>query len=605
MSSDRPIERLLSRLDGVENCGDHYRAPCPSHADHNPSLDIKEVGENGEKKVLLTCRAGCETAAVLEKMGLKWEDLFSSNRAKSSDGAGHPRRIVATYDYTDAAGNLLHQTVRYEPKGFSQRRPDGNGGWEWNLKGVELVLYRLPDVSEACLNGETIYVFEGEQDVDRARKELGITATTCAMGAGKWRDNYTSTLADADVILVPDNDEAGRKHVLQVAEALGQVATSVKILKELPGVPEGGDLTDWIDAGGTTEEFERLSSQSQPYIPSGDGDDLFGAVRFADLGDPKPREFIVEDLLPKEHPCLLHGGGGSGKSILAALAGICISGGLEEFLGYKTLCHGPALIIDFELEVEEQLRRVKALCGGLGIAVPKDLYYLSGLGMKTNEVFERAVKISETHGVVLAVTDSIGFAMRGDMESAKDVNAFYADCVDPLRAIGVTPMIIDHQGKLQAGENYKRKTAFGSAFKEHRSRSILQVEAVENDRDAGILKVHIRHKKANFSARLEPFGVELRFGDERIEVKTFELTNADIASEETLSSTERIRIALQDGDKTSEETSEYTGLNRQYLQNILPGLERDGTVRMVRTEGRTKIYGLPEPPDDDGPDDDG
>src|SRR5215212_256781 len=344
MSSDRPIERLLSRLDGVENCGDHYRAHCPTHDDHNPSLDIKEVGENGEKKVLLTCRAGCETAAVLEKMGLKWEDLFSSNRAKSSDGAGHPRRIVATYDYTDAAGNLLHQTVRYEPKGFSQRRPDGNGGWEWNLKGVELVLYRLPDVSEACLNGETIYVFEGEQDVDRARKELGITATTCAMGAGKWRDNYTSTLADADVILVPDNDEAGRKHVLQVAEALGQVAASVKILKELPGVPEGGDLTDWIDAGGTRAEFDSLVEKA-PEFYSGHTGEEFGRNELLPVKSvsqilaesDEGADWKVKSLLASGNITDLSGEAKfSGKTTLAMHMAACILDG-KDFMGFPTV----------------------------------------------------------------------------------------------------------------------------------------------------------------------------------------------------------------------------------------------------------------------------
>jgi hypothetical protein len=573
MSSENPLEHLLSCLDGVEETSaGSYRALCPAHDDHDPSLSVSAVVENGSQKVLIKCWAGCEQDQILKKAGLEWKDLFSQNGSNDSKKSG--RRIVATYDYIDAAGNLLHQTLRYEPKGFSQRRPDGSGGWEWNLKGVEPVLYRLPEVLEACLKGETIYVFEGEKDVDRAREELGITATTCALGAGKWRKSYTHTLIGANVILVPDNDEAGRKHVLKVAQELEPVAASVRIL-ELPGLHEKDDLTDWIDAGGTREEFEHLSSLSQPYIPGGDGDDLFGAVRFVDLGEPEPRRFVVEDLVPQGHSILLHGGGGSAKSILAALLGISISSGnLSEFLNHAVFRHGPVLIMDFELDVDEQHRRVKALCGGLGIAVPDDLYYLSGLGMATREVFERAVKVCEKVGVVFAVIDSIGFAMRGDMESSRDVNTFFAEYVDSLRAIGVTPMIIDHQGKLQSGESYQRKTAFGSAFKEHRARSILQVEAVENNRDAGTLRVRLRHKKANFSARLEPFDVEITFSEGRIDVKTAELTAADNASEETLSATERIRLALRQGDKTSAELSESTGLSRSYVQNILPDLER-------------------------------
>src|ERR671914_438649 len=139
MSSENPLEHILSCLEGVEeapNCS--YKALCPAHDDHDPSLSVSA--------------------------GVEWKDLFSQNGANDSKKSG--RRVVATYDYTDAAGNLLHQSVRYEPKGFSQRRPDGSGGWEWNLKGVEPVLYHLPEILKARLKDETIYVLEGEKDVD-------------------------------------------------------------------------------------------------------------------------------------------------------------------------------------------------------------------------------------------------------------------------------------------------------------------------------------------------------------------------------------------------------------------------------------------------------
>ena len=39
--------------------------------------------------------------------------------------------IEATYDYRDEAGRLTYQVVRYPPKDFRQRRPDGSGGWVW------------------------------------------------------------------------------------------------------------------------------------------------------------------------------------------------------------------------------------------------------------------------------------------------------------------------------------------------------------------------------------------------------------------------------------------------------------------------------------------
>ncbi|MBA7632893.1 hypothetical protein ES703_40449 [subsurface metagenome] len=57
--------------------------------------------------------------------------------------------IVATYDYRDESGELLYQVVRYEPKDFRQRRPDGKGGWIWNLNNTRRVLYRLQELLTA------------------------------------------------------------------------------------------------------------------------------------------------------------------------------------------------------------------------------------------------------------------------------------------------------------------------------------------------------------------------------------------------------------------------------------------------------------------------
>jgi len=636
MSNENPLKHILSCLEGVEEISDgSYKALCPAHDDHEPSLSVTEGEDHKPLVHCFVCKNQEKVWRALEERGISKSDLSSGNGTGSDpDGSKKRKRrmcLTGVYDYKTPDGEFVrHHSLRFEPppndeqhhpkcrgehcysnrkdKDFRQARPNsGSSGYVYGLDGVQTVPYNLRDVMRASLDGGEVVWVEGEKDADNGKERLGLTTTTCPMGAKHFKPHYASYFTGARVVVVADNDAPGREHAEMVARELLPFAASVKVLKGLPGVPEGGDLTDWINAGGTREVLKRLSSLSQPYIPDGDGDDMFGVVRFVDLGEPEPRTFVVEDLVPQGHSILLHGGGGSAKSILADLLGISISSGyLSEFLGHIILGHGPVLIIDFELDVDEQHRRVKALCAGLGIAVPDDLYYLSGLGMNTREVFERAVKVCEMVGVVFAVIDSIGFAMRGDMESSRDVNAFFAEYVDPLRAIGVTPMIIDHQGKLQTGESYQSKTAFGSAFKEHRARSILQVEAVENNRDAGTLRVRIRHKKANFSARLEPFDVEITFSEGRIDVKTAELTAADNASEETLSATERIRLALRQGDKTSAELSEYTGLSRSYVQNILPDLERDGTVSVVKTEGRTKIYGLPpESPDDEGSDGDG
>jgi putative DNA primase/helicase len=116
--------------------------------------------------------------------------------ASKKDARNGSRHIVATYDYPDANGTLLFQTVRYDPKDFRQRHPDGRGGWIWNLQGIELVLYNLPALHKAVATGQTIFLPEGEKDVNTLCG-LGLAATCSPMGAGKWRESYSEALRGA------------------------------------------------------------------------------------------------------------------------------------------------------------------------------------------------------------------------------------------------------------------------------------------------------------------------------------------------------------------------------------------------------------------------
>jgi uncharacterized protein (DUF927 family) len=188
-------------------------------------------------------------------------DPLSGNRAARV-------RIAATYDYTDEAGNVLYQSVRIEPKGFKQRKPDGKGGWLWNLKGVRLVLYRLPGLLGR--SAETVFICEGEKDV-HSLEALGLLATCNPMGAGKWRPEYSETIRGRSVVLLPDNDPPtdengkphykGQKHAASVAADLLRVGCEVRIVE----VPEGKDVSDWLAAGGTLEKLHALAS-AQPAL---------------------------------------------------------------------------------------------------------------------------------------------------------------------------------------------------------------------------------------------------------------------------------------------------------------------------------------------------
>jgi DNA primase len=130
---------------------------------------------------------------------------------------------------------------------------------------TQLVLYRLPELLAAD-PAIPVYILEGEKDVDRLRA-LGMVGTCNPMGAGKWRKEYESHLQGKPVILLPDNDQAGRDHAQKIAINLNGVVASVKIV-ELPDLPEKGDLSDWLDAGGTVDHLQALVDAASEFDPA-------------------------------------------------------------------------------------------------------------------------------------------------------------------------------------------------------------------------------------------------------------------------------------------------------------------------------------------------
>jgi len=172
--------------------------------------------------------------------------------------------IEKIYDYRDESEQLLYQVVRYKPKDFRQRRPDGKDGWIWNLDGVRCVPYRLPELLESSQQ-DWIFIVEGEKDCDRLFG-MGFTATTCPMGAGKWLNEYNKYFEGRLVVILPDNDTAGKKHAEQVANSLYGVAGEVRIV-ELPELPDKGDVSDWLNAGHDKSELIQLIDQAKPFDP--------------------------------------------------------------------------------------------------------------------------------------------------------------------------------------------------------------------------------------------------------------------------------------------------------------------------------------------------
>jgi len=112
---------------------------------------------------------------------------------------------------------------------------------------------------------EWVIIAEGEKDCDRLY-ELGFIATTCPMGAGKWCGEFNQYFKGRLVAIIPDNDSAGKKHAEQIANSLYGIASQVRIV-ELPGLPEKGDVSDWLNNGHDNGDLIRLIDQTVPFDP--------------------------------------------------------------------------------------------------------------------------------------------------------------------------------------------------------------------------------------------------------------------------------------------------------------------------------------------------
>ncbi len=266
MSHPLSLDELARRFGGKRE-GSGFRALCPCHDDHDPSLSIF-VGNNDRPRV---CCLGCSASHVdlgrsarppVKLIDGRWYDAEAEVDWR---GNGQTRRIVHEYDYADENGVRLFQVVRYSPKGFSQRRPDGHGSWIKNIKGVRRVLYRLPELIEAPQEA-TIFVVEGEKDADRLAA-AGLVATCCPGGAGKWSHVHDNALEGRHVVIVPDNDDAGRRHAEDVARRLYGRADPVRVLA-MPNLADGQDVSDWLDAGGDTKELDRLVAAAAEWSPA-------------------------------------------------------------------------------------------------------------------------------------------------------------------------------------------------------------------------------------------------------------------------------------------------------------------------------------------------
>jgi hypothetical protein len=367
--------------------------------------------------------------------------------------------LVATYDYHDAAGRLTYQSIRYAaPKDFRQRRPDGKGGWIWNMDGVVRIPFNLP----ALVRSNVALIAEGEKDALNLQKasagfpdndgKLSYAATCNVGGAGKWLDEYSLYLAGKKAFVFQDNDDPGRKHAQQVCASIHKYAQAVHLV-ELPGLAEHGDVSDYLAVQSPSELFSLMQAApvwTPPVAPSIPPMAPQSGFRLVGLGDllsrpEKDVDYLVDGMLVLGTVSCLVAKPKVGKSTLARGLCLAVAKGTD-FLG-RTVRQGDCIYLALEERPEDITSDFRAMGadGTEPISVHADAAPEAAL--------LSLVSLVQKQQPALVVIDPLFRMVRvRDEKAYAEVYAALGPLIDAARTTGTHILLTHHSGKALKGD---------------------------------------------------------------------------------------------------------------------------------------------------------
>jgi len=363
--------------------------------------------------------------------------------------------VAAEYPYKTASGDVSFVVQRMSDKSFRQYQPMPNGQKQWSTKGADTTLvYHRPEVDAAIASGEdTIYVTEGEKDVETLRR-LDLVATCNSMGAGKWTPDHAKQLLGAtDVRVIADDDEAGWKHVQKVMQTLQELPVPVQCFRSR----SGKDITDHLNAGHTLEDLipvtdpaTELKRISLPRSPA----KSFSAVKM------KPVDWLWKGYIPAGKVTMLDGDPGQGKTAISLDLCSRITNG--EQWPDNTGCDAAHVIyVSTEDDVDDTLAPRMA-AAGVNFHNASYIDEVNGVPVNLQDHLDDIeAAITHTGSVFLVLDHILALIKDKDSNSATEASSVMRNIRDVARRTGCAIMVLRHLNKSGVGPAWTRGIGSG------------------------------------------------------------------------------------------------------------------------------------------------
>lgn len=556
----KPIDIVLERLEGYKN----GKAKCPAHDDEHPSLSVHE---DASGKVLLNCFAGCRTEDIVRALGLSMSDLFPDTTDKSS------REIERrTHLYED--GECRKTIIKYEDNhksAFWERLE--NGSWIRGLNG------RKPPLYNRCLLDDpditTLFLSESEKDADWL-DVFGLKALSFG-GAENWRAEYADLFVGRTVIILPHNDDPGRKAAERAARDLVAKGIKVKVLpSDVWGKQKGADVADWIKAGHSNVTLHNLVSETPEFemmidnIQEGEDDQGSGTVysplplgSFLSLDLPE-RDYVIAPVCPEQGLVMVYGPRGIAKTWVALQLAYAVACGGVVFAHWQAPKPRKVLYIDGEMSAQAMQKRLTSIVAASDKRPPDDSYFsiltpdLQDAPMPNlaHEEGQDAIA-SLVEGVDVVIVDNLACLARhgreNESESWLPVQTWLLD----LRRRGKSVIIIHHAGKGGAQR--------GTSSREDVLDTVISLRTPKDysPNEGARFEVHLEKARGVYGKEADPFELTLRTDN-----------GAAIWLVRSLEDADRVRVAALKAEGYSiRDIAIETGLSKSKVQRLLKVME--------------------------------